>query len=66
MILLSMYHNYKFKPVILENEKLRQSNFELKALVSNCNCKECKITLKTVRGLYSINRMDTLLFDIQY
>ncbi len=51
-----------YQPYVLENETLRQDNWELKQLVLSCKCNECKITLKTVRGLYTNNHSDSLLF----
>jgi len=53
-----------FQPYITENEILRNDNWEMKNLVMSCKCKECKITLKTIRGLYVYNHIDSLLFEM--
>ena len=50
-------------PIVENNRRLEQENFELKVFVQSCKCKECKLTLKSVRSLYSHNELDSLVFN---
>ena len=52
-----------YQPFVEDNRRLEQENFELKVFVQSCKCKECTLTLKSVRSLYSHNELDSIVFN---
>lgn len=63
MFVIHYQHDF-YSSYIEENEQLKQDNWEMKHLVLSCKCRDCKITLKTIRGLYVYNKSDSVLFNL--
>jgi hypothetical protein len=63
-IFLYKYQYEQYQPFVNKLIEVQNENSQIKYFVHSCKCKECKITLKTIRGLYTNNKLDSLIFEI--
>ena len=60
MLVVNLQHRL-YSPYVESNQELFKENFELKVFVGSCKCRECKLTLKTIRALYSKTELDSIV-----